>query len=134
MKAKLLFAMIAVTATVTGCQEQASVMSSFDAHEGTTAVYPVDAAHAFDTAMLVLHQEGACSVEDHRGEGYLLADYDMTPVSWGTFAGVWVEPVAPHTSRVTVVTKRKVAINAVTVLTEQGFQERFAQMLAQNEP
>jgi hypothetical protein len=130
MKTKLILAFLAVA--VAACQDEGSVLSAHEAHEGTAAIYAVDTDEAFDTAARVLREEGGVNVEEHRAEGYLLANYGMTAVSWGTFAGVWVESVGPHASRVTVITKRKVAINAVTVLTESGFQEKFAQVLAQS--
>ena len=50
----------------------------------------------------------------------------MNLVSWGTLAGVWIEP-GPNGTTVTVVTKRRVATNAFTRLTETTFQERFAE-------
>jgi hypothetical protein len=47
----------------------------------------------------------------------------------GTFMGVWVAPLGDQTM-VTAVTKRKLAVNMMTTLTESGFHEYFARALA----
>ena len=51
----------------------------------------------------------------------------MNFISAGAVMGAWVEPVGQGQSKVTVVTKRRVATNLATTLTETTFHKRFAQ-------
>ena len=48
-------------------------------------------------------------------------------VSYGAVMGAWIEPVDQTQTKVTVVTKRRLAMNVATTLTESTFQKRFAQ-------
>jgi hypothetical protein len=41
--------------------------------------------------------------------------------------GAWIDPVDKNNTRVTVVTKRRIATNIATTLTETTFHKRFAQ-------
>jgi hypothetical protein len=49
----------------------------------------------------------------------------MTFFSWGTVAGVWVTALGPNECAVRVITLRRLATSAATVLTEKTFHERF---------
>lgn len=44
--------------------------------------------------------------------------------------GAWIYPVDREKTRVVVVTKRKMATNLATTLTEATFHKRFAQAVA----
>ena len=48
-------------------------------------------------------------------------------VSTGAVMGVWIEPVDQKSIKVTVVTKRQIATNLATTLTETTFHKRFTQ-------
>ena len=48
-------------------------------------------------------------------------------VSMGAVMGAWIEPVDGENTKVTLVTKRRMATNIATTLTESTFQRRFAQ-------
>ena len=50
----------------------------------------------------------------------------ITPTA-GAFMGAWIESIDQGTTKVTVVTKRRVATNIATTLTETTFHKRFAQ-------
>jgi hypothetical protein len=117
---------LVVSSAALGCQTMGDVVGAHQVHDGTSVVYDVPPAAAMAIAVEVLHDEGNAQLEVHASEGYVLASFDMNGLSWGTEAGVWVEPAGPQASRVTVVTKRRVAINAVTILTEDGFHRDFA--------
>jgi hypothetical protein len=75
----------------------------------------------------VFRWEGADSIEEHRSDGYMLTSEGMNFVSYGAVMGAWIERVSPSESKVTVITKRRVAVNVATTLTESTFHKRFAQ-------
>ena len=105
--------------------------------EGTTKVYPVTLDQAWDIARTVFRWEGADAIEEHKAEGYMLTSSGPNLLSWGTVMGAWVERVDDGKTKVTVVTKRRISVNAVTTLTESTFQKRFAQavdILKQGQP
>jgi len=96
-------------------------------NEGTSVIYPVDAEQAWVIAKTVFRWEGADAIEEHKSEGYMLTSSGMNLVSYGAVMGAWIEPIDKENTRVTVVTKRRIATNIVTTLTETTFHKRFAQ-------
>ena len=112
-------------AWVTGCATMGDVVKSKD--EGTAQVYPVNADQAWEIAMTVFRWEGADAIEQHRSEGYMLTSSGMNLVSAGAVMGAWIEPAGQNSTKVTVVTKRRIATNIATTLTETTFHKRFAQ-------
>jgi len=95
--------------------------------EGTARVYPVTVDQAWDVATTVFRWEGADAIEEHRAEGYMLTSSGPNLVSWGAVMGAWVERVDDNSTKITVVTKRRISVNIATTLTESTFQRRFAQ-------
>jgi hypothetical protein len=81
-------------------------------------------------AKTVFRWEGSDAIEDHRDQGYMLTSSGMNFVSAGAVMGAWVEPAGRGQTKVTVVTKRRIATNLATTLTETTFQKRFAQAVA----
>ncbi len=57
----------------------------------------------------------------------MLTSSGMNFVSWGAVMGAWIEPIDETNTKVTVITKRRIATNIVTTLTETIFHKRFAQ-------
>jgi hypothetical protein len=57
----------------------------------------------------------------------MLTGSGMNWVSWGAVMGAWIDLIDKNTTRVTVVTKRRIATNIATTLTETTFHNRFAQ-------
>jgi hypothetical protein len=108
-----------------GCASVSSVLKSKD--EGTAQVYPVAKDDAWKISMTVLRWEGCETIEEHKDEGYMVTTFGQSFVSAGTIAAVWVEPMDHENTKVTVVTKRKVATNVATELTEASFHKRFAE-------
>lgn len=113
-----------------GCRSQQSVRDAYDAHEGTSHVYAVPAIEAYEASLDVLEDEGIDELQEYPEETYATGGFGMTFWSWGTWVGVWIDPVDAKHSEVTVVTKRKLATNAVTVLTETTFHEELQQRLS----
>jgi hypothetical protein len=108
-----------------GCATMGDVARSKD--EGTSMVYSVPADKAWDIAKTVFRWEGADAIEEHRKENYMLTSSGMNMVSYGAVMGAWIEPVDKNSTKVTVVTKRRLAMNVATTLTETTFHKRFAQ-------
>jgi len=113
---------------VAGCATAADVLKAKD--QGTSQVYAVNADQAWNIARTVFRWEGADAIEEHRDEGYMLTSSGMNLVSSGAVMGAWVDPVDKNNSKVTVVTKRRIATNVATTLTEMTFHKRFAQAVA----
>jgi hypothetical protein len=125
MKILRLLLMTVVLAWAAGCATMSDVIKSKD--EGMAQFYPVNADQAWEIAMTVFRWEGADAIEQHRSEGYMLTSSGMNLVSVGTVMGAWIESAGPDNTKVTVVTKRRVATNIATTLTETTFHKRFAQ-------
>lgn len=112
---------------IIGCATMSDVIRARDEGKGTTKIYPVNADQAWEIAKTVFRWEGADAIEEHRAEGYMLTSSGMNLVSYGAVMGAWIEPVDKDNTRVTVVTKRRIATNIATTLTETTFHRRFAQ-------
>lgn len=116
---------ILIASMINGCATMIDVIKS--KNEGTSVIYPVDAEQAWVIAKTVFRWEGADAIEEHKSEGYMLTSSGMNLVSYGAVMGAWIEPIDKENTRVTVVTKRRIATNIVTTLTETTFHKRFAQ-------
>jgi len=103
------------------------VRAKIEGVEGTTRLYPVNAELSWEIARTVFRWEGTDTIEEHRDQGYMLTSSGMNLLSWGTLMGAWIEPVSDETSKVTVITKRKMPLDFVTTLTEGTFHTRFEQ-------
>jgi hypothetical protein len=114
-----------VTSLISGCATMGDVVRAKD--EGIAKIYPVNADQAWEIAKTVFRWEGADAIEEHRTEGYMLTSSGISLVSYGAVMGAWIEPVDKDNARVTVVTKRRIATNIATTLTETTFHKRFAQ-------
>ena len=127
MKAKIaiLGVFLAVSVWSVGCATMSDVIRSKD--KGTVQVYPVNEDQAWNIAKTVFRWEGADAIEEHRAEGYMLTSSGMNLITMGAVMGAWVEPVDKNSTRVTVVTKRRIATNIATTLTESTFHNRFSQ-------
>jgi hypothetical protein len=121
----VIFVFMVSVALLNGCATMGDVVRSKD--EGTAKVYPVNADQAWEIAKTVFRWEGADAIEEHRAENYMLTSSGINFVSYGAVMGAWIEPVDDNNTKVTVVTKRRIATNLATTLTEATFHDRFAQ-------
>ena len=117
--------LLGFTLMMMGCATMSDVIQSKE--QGTTKVYAVNSDQAWDIAKTVFRWEGTDAIEEHKKEGYMLTSSGMNMVTMGAVMGAWVEPVDTTSSKVTVVTKRRIATNLATTLTETTFHERFAE-------
>ena len=123
----IVFALLAVLSGAGGCQSMSAVLAEKQRGGGTSQTYPVSEDEAWDLARTVFRWEGTDAIEEHRSEGYMLTSTGMSLFTYGTVMGAWIEPVDPGNTTVTVVTKRRIATNHVTSLTETTFHRWFAQ-------
>ena len=110
-----------------GCATLNDVVQEKNQGGGTVQVYPVDTDQAWKIAMTVFRWEGSDAIEEHRDQGYMLTSSGMNFVSAGAVMGAWVEPAGRSQTKVTAVTKRRMATNIATTLTETTFHKRFGQ-------
>jgi hypothetical protein len=110
-----------------GCATLSDVIADKEAGEGTTVTYPVATDKGWEIAKKVLRWEGAETIEENKDEQYMLTTIGQNLISAGSVVGVWVEPGGKGKSKVTVITKRKMATNIATGLTETTFHDRFQQ-------
>jgi hypothetical protein len=108
-----------------GCATMSDVVKA--KNEGTSKVYHVTADQAWMIAKTVFRWEGCDTIEEHKDEGYMLTSSGINLVSYGAVMGAWIEPVDQDNTKVTVVTKRRIATNLATTLTESTFHKRFGQ-------
>jgi hypothetical protein len=118
---------VAFVLALSGCATMSDVIADKEAGEGTSEVYSVGTSKGWEIAIKVLRWEGAETIEEHKDEGYMLTTIGANFISAGSVVGVWVEPGGKGKSKVTAVTKRKMATNVATGLTESTFHDRFQQ-------
>ena len=128
MKRRLFLSLMILGLSATGCRSQMAVYSAHDEGDGTVRTYRADSGTVRYATIAVLKKNGAEYVEQK--QDHVLGDFGVTAFWWGAHAGVWIEVSADGT-RVTAITKRKVAVNAVTSLTENGFHEDLAAALGE---
>ena len=93
--------------------------------KGTSRVYRVNTEGAWEISKKVFRFVKIEAVEEHRSEGYMLARFGKSSVSWGAVMGVWIEPVDDDSTRVTVVIKRSNPTELFVPLTEIDFHNDF---------
>lgn len=96
---------------------------------GVTRFYPIPADQAWEISRAVFCWEKVDGVEEHREENYLITSTGMKMVAFGSVMGVWIEPVDSAGTKITVLTKRRVAKDTFTKLNDTTFFERFEQGL-----
>ncbi|MRR57283.1 MAG: hypothetical protein EG824_03605 [Deltaproteobacteria bacterium] len=96
---------------------------------GVTRVYPIPADQAWEISRAVFRWEKVDGVEEHREENYMITSTGMNMVAFGSVMGVWIEPADSIGTKVTVLTKRRVAKDTFTKLNDATFFERFEQGL-----
>lgn len=127
---KKLFAAAFAMVVVTGCAHVSDVIDAHDKGEGDSKVYDVPESQAWTAAVQVMRWAGADTVEQHPESHYLVAQTGVGAFTYGTLLGAWVEPVDSSHTKVTVVSKRKVKTEAVTSMTEDGFQTDMVKAVA----
>ncbi len=121
-------ALIAALLPVTvGCASLNDVVSA--KHEGMAKIYDTSFDEAWKAAKTTFRWEDSDAIEEHPEDGYMLTSSGMNMVSFGTVMGAWVDVLDEARCEVTVVTKRRMAANIATSLTEASFHDTFAKAL-----
>lgn len=111
-----------------GCMTSMSdILTAKQNGEGMTQVYPVGLDTAWEISKTVFRWEKTESIEEHRLEGYMLTYAGENMVTKGSVMGAFFEAVNPDSTRVTMISKRRVSTNLATGLTESTYHRRFAQ-------
>ncbi len=120
---KISLSLLLAAIFITSCATLQDVLK--DKENGTQKVYPVNFEQAWEISMAVLRWEDSETIEQHKSEGYMLTTVGQNLISSGSVVGVWVDKVDNNNSNVTIVTKRKIATNLATGLTESTFHDTF---------
>jgi hypothetical protein len=111
-----------------GCvRDMADVIDAHERGEGSTKTYPVDYDTAWKIAIQVFRWGGGGAIEEHKDEGYMLTMHSGNLVTMGSVMGAWLKRLSSEETEVTVVTKRRMATNLATGLTESTYHRWFAE-------
>jgi len=108
------------------CNSLNSVIKAKQEGKGTTEVYNIGVEDAWKIAKKSFRWGGADAIEEYEDEGYMLTSSGMNLVSSGAVMGAWIEPINDTQTKVTVITKRRIATQIATTLTEGKWQKYFA--------
>lgn len=109
------------------CNSLNSVVKAKQEGKGTTEVYNIGAEDAWKIAKKSFRWGGSDAIEEYEDEGYMLTSSGMNLVSSGAVMGAWVEPISDEQTKVTVITKRRIATQIATTLTEGKWHKFFAE-------
>ncbi|MRR33560.1 hypothetical protein EG829_02530 [bacterium] len=129
---KLLLAVLAGMMMTSGCASRQelsdnAIQERNAGKQGVTRVYPIPAEQAWEITEAVFRWEQTDEVEKHGTEHYVITSTGMKMLAFGSVMAVWIEPADSATTKVTVVTKRRVEDDIFTALNESTFFERFEQ-------
>jgi len=110
------------------CATLANVKQAKNNNEGTSKIYNVDYEKAWKISEEILHEAGCDAIEENKNEGYMLTSFPQQ-MGGGGVAGVWLDRIDGNTTKVTVVTERRTAINPLTPLREIEFHKEFQEKL-----
>ncbi len=127
---KLVFALFASLLMTSSCASLPElsdqvVQAKMVGNEGVTKVYPVSVNQAWEIAEAVFRWEKCDEVTENRQENYMITSTGMKMLAFGSVMGVWLEPIDESTTKVTVVTRRRVEKDFFTKLDAPTFFERF---------
>lgn len=124
----LILTLCTVTMLISGCATMSDVTKNKE--NGISKVYKVSKEDGLKIARQVFRTEGGEAIEERPEENAVYTSSGMGLFTAGTLMAAWVEPIDAENSKVTCVTKRKIATNFVTTLTEKTFHEKFEKGLA----
>jgi len=131
-KAFSIFGVIVGALLFGGCQSINDVLvAKQSGTDGTTIEYEVARDGAWNIAKTVLRWRGVDAIEEHEDQNYMVTSTGVSVGTAGTVIGVWIENGSnPNLTKVTVITKRRIATNLITSMTEGGFHTSYKKALA----
>jgi hypothetical protein len=124
MKNVVVFLVVAIASILFGSCATMNGLKDSKA-DGVAVIYPVDRDRAWDIAKKVLDWQGAGELEEHKAQNYILTSTPMNLISYGSVVGVWFDPVGKDGTKVTVLTRRRVAINIAPGMRESRFHDYY---------
>lgn len=118
-------------AAAPGCASMSDVVAERDRGGGTARTYPAPALVVHGEARPALLEAGAEEVREY--PTHFTAEAGMSLFSMGAVGALFIEPVGPYETRVTVVVKRRVATNIVIPFDEDDVHRRLATRLSRRE-
>src|SRR5262245_25582556 len=124
MKRVSLLLVLCPWAAACAMSNMSDVLADRKAGSGTGVAYPLSKEQAWDVSRTVLLWCKANVIDEHKTEDHMLAECSNV---WGHggYAGVWLKPVSPTSTEVTVVTRRRDPLDAAPPITENYFHRRF---------
>ncbi len=122
---RILFFAFSLSLILSSCNTLNSVVKAKEAGEGTTKIYDVGMDEAWTISKKVFRWGGSDAIDEYNEEGYMLTSSGANLVSMGAVMGAWFEPINAGRTKVTVITKRRVATNIATTLTEKKYHQYY---------
>lgn len=111
-----------------GCMTSMSdILTARQKGEGETHTYSVNLETAWEISKTVFRWEKTETIEEHKLEGYMLTNAGGNLITAGSVMGAFFEVVDSSNTRVTMISKRRVATNIATGLNEGTYHSRFQQ-------
>lgn len=94
--------------------------------EGNAVVYPVKEEQAWEIARVVLSWNDSQSMEERRHEHLLLGSLNWSLFSYGSLVGIWIDPIDADQTKVTILTKKRLATTVLEDRDEGKLHRHFA--------
>lgn len=107
------------------CNTLNSVVKAKQDGKGTTKIYNIDKDNGWKIAKKSFRWAGTDAIEEYKDEGYMLTSSGMNLVSSGAVMGAWLKPIGDDKLEVTVISKRRVATQIATTMTEGKWHKYF---------
>lgn len=117
--------LITICLLIGSCNSLNSVVKAKKEGKGTTEVYEIGMEDAWKLAKKSFRWGGSDAIEEYEDDGYMLTSSGMNLVSSGAVMGAWLESIDDTHTKVTVITKRRIATQIATTLTEGKYHKYF---------
>jgi len=106
-----------------GCATMNTVKSGKDS--GTAVVYETTKDNAYSYAKKILREVGGKVSSESEEKGEIFAVTGAEVGSYGSYIGIWVQSVGEKKTEVTVYTRRVLATQLTTGISESDFHKKF---------
>lgn len=117
--------LIFICLSIASCSNLNTVVKAKKDGKGTTETYAIGMDDAWKLAKKSFRWGGSDAIEEYEEDGYMLTSSGMNLVSSGAVMGAWLEKVDDTHTKVTVITKRRIATQIATTLTESKYHKLF---------
>ncbi|MCW5896605.1 MAG: hypothetical protein KIT50_13500 [Bacteroidetes bacterium] len=106
-----------------GCATMNTVRNGKDS--GTAVVYETSKDNAYSYAMKILREVGGKVSDENAERGEIFGETGAEVGSYGSYIGIWIESVGENKTQVTVYTRRVLATQLTTGISESDFHKKF---------